>query len=425
MLGSGNALLSLKTLPAKLKYDYNRRVIARELSKPSVPMAPAMRQLPADVLEATVSGLEFNVEMLKVLVLELQWCKDEIEIVLMVSFADDKKQLNEESEELVSTSTQTAIFKDAVQAIDASIQVISSLQSSASSSPLDIQEDQMRGIVTCLPSLRQLLEARSMPNQHRWRRLISVLEIIQNTTFASSVPQMSSISSAAFTEQDAYLSGSTSIKTSDSSAVNTMPAATELPAKKKTMTFQQFLKEQEERKASEFASNDFEFSEDLSQDAMQASEVDVDNFVTNVDEEIIYDATFVSSSIPTSFTEVESNESSEVPIVVDTTAIEEVSRGDRTIQMLVTGIDVTFFLLESLFKAVGPILAGGGALFVRRVMQTLDYSTVRVPFSQWAAARARQLEINDGKGDKRMIYRTSEEWELLQGFYRTAGARRA
>ena len=204
-----------------------------------------------------------------------------------------------------------------------------------------------------------------------------------------------------------------------------MPAATELPAKKKTMTFQQFLKEQEERKASEFASNDFEFSEDLSQDAMQASEVDVDNFVTNVDEEIIYDTTFVSSSIPSSFTEVESNESSEVPIVVDTTAIEEVSRGDRTIQMLVTGIDVTFFLLESLFKAVGPILAGGGALFVRRVMQTLDYSTVRVPFSQWAAARARQLEINDGKGDKRMIYRTSEEWELLQGFYRTAGARRA
>ena len=425
MLGSGNALLSLKTLPAKLKYDYNRRVIARELSKPSVPMAPAMRQLPADVLEATVSGLEFNVEMLKVLVLELQWCKDEIEIVLMVSFADDKKQLNEESEELVSTSTQTAIFKDAVQAIDASIQVISSLQSSASSSPLDIQEDQMRGIVTCLPSLRQLLEARSMPNQHRWRRLISVLEIIQNTTFASSVPQISSISSAAFTEQDADLSGSTSIKTYDSSAVNTMSAATELPAKKKTMTFQQFLKEQEERKASEFASNDFEFSEDLSQDAMQASEVDVDNFVTNVDEEIIYDTTFVSSSIPSSFTEVESNESSEVPIVVDTTAIEEVSRGDRTIQMLVTGIDVTFFLLESLFKAVGPILAGGGALFVRRVMQTLDYSTVRVPFSQWAAARARQLEINDGKGDKRMIYRTSEEWELLQGFYRTAGARRA
>lgn len=425
MLGSGNALLSLKTLPAKLKYDYNRRVIARELSKPSVPMAPAMRQLPADVLEATVSGLEFNVEMLKVLVLELQWCKDEIEIVLMVSFADDKKQLNEESEELVSTSTQTAIFKDAVQAIDASIQVISSLQSSASSSPLDIQEDQMRGIVTCLPSLRQLLEARSMPNQHRWRRLISVLEIIQNTTFASSVPQISSISSAAFTEQDADLSGFTSIKTSDSFAVNTMPAATELPAKKKTMTFQQFLKEQEERKASEFASNDFEFSEDLSQDAMQASEVDVDNFVTNVDEEIIYDTTFVSSSIPSSFTEVESNESSEVPIVVDTTAIEEVSKGDRTIQMLVTGIDVTFFLLESLFKAVGPILAGGGALFVRRVMQTLDYSTVRVPFSQWAAARARQLEINDGKGDKRMIYRTSEEWELLQGFYRTAGARRA
>jgi len=68
--------------------------------------------------------------------------------------------------------------------------------------------------------------------------------------------------------------------------------------------------------------------------------------------------------------------SEEASVVVETTAETSETREAQVVKFLITSLDVSLFLVESLAKAVGPIVMDGGALATARASQTLAGSLV-------------------------------------------------
>jgi hypothetical protein len=96
-------------------------------------------------------------------------------------------------------------------------------------------------------------------------------------------------------------------------------------------------------------------------------------------------------------------------VVVETTAVEEIANEDKVVKMILSGIDVLFFLIEALFKSATPLLVDGGALAIKRASQTLGSATIKFPFNQWIAVRSSTAVASN----KDTI--VSSDWKLFDG----------
>lgn len=91
-------------------------------------------------------------------------------------------------------------------------------------------------------------------------------------------------------------------------------------------------------------------------------------------------------------------------IVVETTAVEDITSDEKAFKIVVTGIDVALFLFEALIKSIFPVIFDGGRQAFKRVVQTLGVRRVRIPLAQWIASRKRGRDTTE-----------ETEWELLEG----------
>ena len=78
--------------------------------------------------------------------------------------------------------------------------------------------------------------------------------------------------------------------------------------------------------------------------------------------------------------------------IIDTTAEVDKASDEKALQLVLTAVDVVFFLVEALIKAAIPIILGGGSQAMRRAKQALDIGKVKL------------RPVND------------KEWELLDCF---------
>jgi hypothetical protein len=96
-------------------------------------------------------------------------------------------------------------------------------------------------------------------------------------------------------------------------------------------------------------------------------------------------------------------------VVIETTAVEDVTSDAKALKLALAGIDIVFFLLEALAKAVVPLVRDGGAQAVARIVQALDVRKIRTPLNQWVAARSRVEPAGLMESD----------WELLDSLKTT------
>ena len=117
----------------------------------------------------------------------------------------------------------------------------------------------------------------------------------------------------------------------------------------------------------------------------------------------------------------------------DTTVENTEKDSDKVIQFLTTSLDVMFFLFETIIKAVGPILLGGGALAADRANEAL-FSDSNISFKEFKRVRKGSKKGTKKEEKKEVQSSQSEEgtaaekienirsWKMLSDFRKQSSA---
>ena len=274
----------------------------------------------------------------------------------------------------------------------------------------------LSAVTSCLPSLKLMLE--SVDASERSKSIVILLQAIQSklgskettTAIVTWSPALVTTPSNINLIDQRMLTSGFSLPAATISTAYSGEGATKKMysrAKKQKQTFAEFLKGETERPAEAVQSYDYRVVHSV-HGPVQYDEIK--DFST---EDIPIIDVLRESEYPTISRDAEKishslNEDRNTvvdSIVVETTAVEDITSDEKAFKLVVTGLDVALFLVEALLKSAFPVLLDGGRQAVKRILQTLAGPKVRIPLSQWIASRKRGRDT---------IAET--DWELLEGF---------
>ena len=324
-----------------------------------------------------------------------------------------------ESSYVANLQAKIGLLRSALMDVESSLNSAFDLcDMNSKSVDFDVEDNlnKLSAVTSCLPSLKLMHE--NIEASERLQTIVSVLQALESKlrtkdTKAVSVvtwsPSLVTTPMSTYQVDQRLLTSTFSLPSAAASASYSGEGVTKKTtnrAKKQKKTFAEFLKEAENPPVSV-----------QSEDARVMPSMhgplpydDIDEVFTGsipiID--ILTDDEYPAMSRDVEKSSQALREEGKVVVdslVVETTAVEDITSDEKAFKLVVTGLDVALFLVEALLKSILPVILDGGRQAVKRIIQTLAGQKVRTPLSQWIASRKRGHDAA-----------AESDWELLEGF---------